>query len=228
MLKHIICHIHTLNHPSVLKLVRVLVKYNSVFTGEKIATVTKITKEIEIYNRVCSILKKLGYTVFTVENDELRETKHFFSTSLPHLLSKTKEGILYYCHSKGITYHPDSEDGKATSVWTDTLLKYTLENYETIPFTNKKYKTFGSCRVAKKGFLPDDIGENYSYVGTFFWIRLESLLNKQFFPKSKFYLEGLPGLVSTLSESYNAGPVFLHGESPYKLEIWKKKGIYND
>lgn len=228
MLKHVICHIHTLDHPGVLKILQTLVKNNSLFTGIKIATITKVDKEIKIYELTKSILENLGYTVYTVENDELRETKHFFETSLPHLLNETKEGILYYCHSKGITYHPDSEDGAATSLWTDVLIHNTLTLANKLPFDNKKYKTFGSCRVAKKNFLPDNIGEAYSFVGTFFWVKLEALVDKKFNPTSKFYLEALPGLVSSVSESFNQGPTFLQGESPYKLDTWKKKGINND
>lgn len=228
MLKHIICHIHCLNHPAVLKIVKAIVEYDFIFTGQKIATITKVNKEAEVFNRVYSILNKLNYTIFVVENDELRETKHFFATSLPHLLEKSKTGVVYYCHSKGVTYHPDSEDGKATSTWTDALLKYTLFEHSKLPFDNTKYKTFGSCRVAKKGFLPDKINENYSYIGTFFWIKLEALIGKKFNPTSKFYLEALPGLISTISESYNNGVSFLPNEPPYKLETWKQKGFLND
>lgn len=228
MLKHIICHIHTLDHPAVLKILETLVKHNNLFTGEKIATITKVNTEAQIHDLTKKILETLGFKVITVENDELRETAHFFNTSLPYLLSKSKEGVVYYCHSKGVTYHPESEDGIATSTWTDVLIHNTLTLVDSIPFANKKYKTFGSCRVSKKGFLPDNIGEAYSYVGTFYWIKLEALIGKTFKPTSKFYLEALPGLVSTVSESFNQGPTFLSGESPYKLEAWKKKGVYND
>ena len=79
----------------------------------------------------------------------------------------------------------------------------------------------------RKGFLPDEINENFCYVGTFFWIRLDKLVDKIFDPNSKFYLEGLPGLVCELSESYNHGPELTPLEGPYELETWNKKGIYN-
>lgn len=228
MKKHIICHIHCLDHPSVFKIVDHLVKYNHVFTGERIVTITKVSTELYIYNSVSSILKKLGYTILLVINDpSLRETSKFFDLALPTLLEKTKEGLLYYCHSKGVIYHPRSLDGQATSLWTDVLLHYTLANSNDFPFEDTKYSTFGTCRVSKKAFLPDEIGENFCYAGTFFWIRLDKLVDKVFDIHSKFYLEGLPGLVCELSESYNNGPELLPSEGPYELETWNKRGIYN-
>lgn len=227
MKKHIISHIHCLDHPSVFKIVDNLVKYNHVFTGEKIATVTSVGTELYIYEAVSSILKKLGYTVIKVSNDQsLRETSRFFDIALPMLLEKTSDGVVYYCHSKGVIYHPDSKDGKVTSLWTDVLFHNTLHAQDKMPFENAQYNTFGSCRVSKKGFLPDEIGENFCYVGTFFWIRVSKLINKTFNPHSKFYLEGLPGLVCELSESYNQGPELTPSDGPYEIETWNKRGIY--
>jgi hypothetical protein len=227
MKKHIICHIHCLDHPSVFKIIDNLVKYNATFTGEKIATVTRIGTEPYIFDSVSSILKKLGYTIIVTNNDSLlRETSRFFDIALPSLLEKTSDGILYYCHSKGVIYHPESKDGLVTSLWTDVLLHYTLHNSNDYPFEDTTYSTFGTCRVPKKGFLPDEIGENFCYVGTFFWVRLNKLIGKTFSPHSKFYLEGLPGLVCELSESYNNGPELTPLEGPYEIETWNKKGIY--
>lgn len=200
-------------------MVRALVDNNSVFTGEKIVTITKA--EEEVYKEVKSILEKLGYTIFTVENNSLRETKHFFKTSLPALLEKTDSGVVYYCHSKGISYHPESEDGKASSLWTDVLLENTLYN---VPSFAPKHSTWGSCRVIKKNFLPDNHNELFSYVGTFFWIRVEKLVDHNIEPHSKFTLEALPGLTCRIGESYNSGPSLKAGESPYYLDTWRKKG----
>lgn len=225
MLKHCICHIHCLDHPGVLKIIKALIKYNSIFTGKKIATVTSVTTEPDIYNRVSSILNKLGYEVIVVDNNSLRETGHFFETSLPKLLSEHQTGILYYCHSKGITYHPESQNGKASSIWTDVLIHYTLSQHSKLPLANKKYNVFSSCIVEQKDYLPENIGEKFSYAGTYFWIRLEKLTDKTFKPHSKFYLEGLPGLVCDISESYNAGPKVGENESPYDLNFWASKGI---
>jgi hypothetical protein len=227
MLKHHICHIQCLDHPSVYKVLHYANKYRKLFTGQKIATLVKVNSEIDIYNRVYSILTKLDYTIITVDNSTLREVEPFFAQSLPLLLSKTQEGVLFYNHSKGTSYHPDSEDGIATSLWTDVLYHYVLDNVDKFPFENVKYKTFGSCIIKAKNFLqPHDLEENYSYLGTFFWIRVEALLNKKFdFEKSLFYLEALPGLVSTTVQAYNIGPIFTKFESPYKLESWQKKGI---
>ncbi len=228
MKKHIICHIHCLDHPSVFKIVDHLVRYNHIFTGEKIVTITKVVTELYIYNSVSSILKKLGYTILVVANDpSLRETSKFFDLALPTLLEKTKEGLVYYCHSKGVIYHPRSADGIATSLWTDVLFYYTLTKSDDFPFEDSNYSTFGTCRVSEKGFLREGIGENFCYVGTFFWLRLDKLVDKTFDPQTKFYLEGLPGLVCELSESYNHGPELLPSEGPYELETWNKKGIYN-
>lgn len=227
MKKHIICHIHCLDHPSVFKIVDKLVEHNAVFTGEKIATVTKVSTELYIFNSVSSILKKLGYEVIVVENDlEYREASRFFDAALPSLLKKTSDGLLFYCHSKGVIYHPHSQDGMVTNLWTDILFHYTLEESNKIPFEDIKYSTFGTCRVSKKGFLPDFIGEDFCYVGTFFWIRLEKLVNKTFEPHTKFYLEGLPGLVCRLDESYNQGPDLTPLDGPYNIETWNKRGIY--
>jgi hypothetical protein len=227
MLKHHICHVHCLDHPSVLKLVSYAIKYRDFFDGIKIATIVRVAPESDIYDHVYSILTKLGYEVITVQNTSMREVGHFFNISLPKLLSSTQKGVLYYNHSKGTSYHPDSEDGLATGLWTDVLYHYTLDNATKLPFENTKYKTFGSCIIKKKNFLkPFKLEEEYSYLGTFFWIKVESLLNKQFTPSlSIFYLEALPGLVSTTTQAYNLGPVFYELESPYKLESWKKKGI---
>jgi len=227
MKKHIICHIHCLDHPSVFKIVDKLVKYNIVFTGEKIATITKVSTEIYVFNSVSSILKKLGYEVIVVGNDqEFREASRFFDTALPALISKTSDGVLFYCHSKGVIYHPQSKDGKVTSLWTDVLYHYTLENQHLFPFEDDSYSTFGTCRVSKQGFLPDEINEKFCYVGTFFWIKLSKLVNKKFNPHTKFYLEGLPGLVCDLEESYNQGPELTPLEGPYEIETWNKRGIY--
>jgi len=225
MLKHCICHIHCLDHPGVLKVIKALVKYNAIFTGKKIATVTRVVTELDIYERVSSILNKLGYEVITVDNNPLRETGHFFEQSLPKLLKEHQSGMLYYCHSKGITYHPESDNGKASSIWTDVLLHYTLTQHAKLPFTNKKYSVYGSCLIDRKDYLPENIGERFSYAGTFFWLRLEKLTEKTFKPHSKFYLEGLPGLICDLSESFNAGPKIEEGESPYDLSFWNSKGI---
>lgn len=227
MLKHHICHIQCLDHPSVFKVVSYATKHRNLFNGIKIATLVKVNPELDIYNRVYSILSKLGYEVITVENTPLREVGHFFNISLPLLLEKTSEGILYYSHSKGTSYHPDSEDGKATSLWTNVLYHYTLDQAIKFPFEDKKYITFGSCIIKTKNFLvPYTLNEEYSYLGTFFWIKVEALLNKIFTPeKSLFYLEALPGLLSKKTQAYNLGPVFYPTESPYKLESWKKKGI---
>jgi len=227
MLKHCICHIHCLDHPSVFKAVAYASKYRDLFTGVKIATLIKVTPEVDIYNRVYSILTKLGYEVITVHNNSLREVGHFFYTSLPLLLSKTSEGVVFYNHSKGISYHPDSEDGIATSLWTDVLYHYNLDSAAKIPFQNPKYKTFGSCIIKTKNFLkPFNLGEEYSYLGTFFWVKVEALINKNFTPEeSVFYLEALPGLVSKVNEAHNMGPVFFPSESPYKIESWRRKGI---
>lgn len=227
MLKHIICHIHCLDHPSVFKIVDNLATHNSIFNGYKIVTITRVNTELYVFQLVSSILKKLGFEVIEVSNDqEFRECSRFFDIALPHLLSKTQEGILYYCHSKGVIYHPDSLDGKVTSLWTDVMLHYTLKNAQELPFEDDRYITYGSCRVDKKGFLPDKIEENFSYIGTFFWIKVKALVNKKFTPHSKFYLEGLPGLVTDITHSYNAGPTFLENEGPYNIESWNKKGIY--
>jgi hypothetical protein len=227
MLKHIICHIHCLDHPSVFKIVDNLVRHDSLFDGYKIATITKVSTEVYVFELVSSILKKLGYEIFVVDNDlSLRETSKFFDLALPRLLSSVQKGLLYYCHSKGVIYHPNSQDGKVTSLWTDVLLHYTLANSSNFPFEDLKYSTFGTCRVSKKAFLPDNINENFCYVGTFFWVRVEKLAGKVFNPHSKFYLEGLPGLVCELEESYNTGPELSAAEGPYNLETWEKKGIY--
>ena len=227
MKKHIICHIHCLDHPSVLKIVDKLVTYNSVFDGEKIATITKVSTELYVFNLVYSILHKLGFDVIEVTNDQTyRETSRFFDIALPRLLSKSQEGIVYYCHSKGVIYHPQSEDGKVTSLWTDILWHYTLERQQDLPFEDPRYSTFGSCIVRSADFLPDKIGERFCFVGTFFWIRLSRLLNKTFTPHSKFYLEGLPGLVCDATEAYNLGPELLTSEGPYNITTWNSKGIY--
>ncbi len=226
MIKHNICHIHSLNHPSVYKIIYNLHKHNHLFDGEKLAKVTKVSPELQVYTLVVSILEKLGYDVITVENNDKREVSHFFDISLPKLLSKTTEGILFYNHSKGVIYHPDSEDGKVTNLWTDVLYHYCLDQVDKLPFDNDKYKSFGTCKVSKKGFLPDKINENFTYVGTFFWIRLATLVGVEFKPHSKFYLEGLPGLVATSAEGFNIGPALLSSEGPYNLETWNKKGIH--
>jgi hypothetical protein len=227
MLKHVICHIHCLDHPSVFKIVDKLVSNDSLFDGYKIATITRVSTELYIFELVSSILKKLGYDVIEVANDqEFRESSKFFDIALPSLLSKTQEGILYYCHSKGVIYHPESADGLTTALWTDVMLHYTLERAQEFPFEDASYLTYGSCRVSKKGFLPDRINENFSYIGTFFWIKVEALVGKKFTPHSKFYLEGLPGLITDVSRSYNSGPEFLPNEGPYNIESWNKKGIY--
>ena len=89
-----------------------------------------------------------------------------------------------------------------------------------------KYSTFVTCRVSTQGFLPDEINEKFCYVGTFFWIRLSKLVDKNFNPHTKFYLEGLPGLVCDLEESYNQGPELTPLEGPYEIETWNKRGIY--
>ena len=227
MKKHIICHIHCLDHPSVFKIVDNLAKYISVFDGYKIATITKVETEVYIYNSVCSILKKLDFEVIDVDNDQdFRETSRFFDIALPRLLELTQEGILFYCHSKGVIYHPDSKDGKVTSLWTDVLWHYNLDQYAKFPFEDEKYSTFGSCIVRKKNFLPDDIDENFCFVGTFYWIKISKLLGIKFTPHSKFYLEGLPGIVCKESEAVNIGPELLATESPYEIKTWNKKGIY--
>lgn len=227
MNKHIICHIHCLDHPSVLKILNNLVKHDSVFTGEKIATVTRVSTEIYVYDSVVSILKNLGYEVIVVDNDlELRETSRFFDIALPALLKKTKEGVLFYCHSKGVIYHPQSKDGMVTSLWTDVLWEYTLAKQDQFPFEDDSLYAFGTCRVDTKGFLPDLIGENFCFVGTFFWIKLSKLVGKKFKPTSKFYLEALPGLICELSESYAQGPDLTPLDSPYEIETWNKRGIY--
>jgi hypothetical protein len=210
----------------VLKLINALVDRSKIFTGHKIATISKSSKEPEVFLLVQSILLKLGFEVIEVPNDDLREVSHFFNTSLPLLLSRSDSGLLYYCHSKGITYHPDSENGKATSLWTDTLLKYTLYDYIKLPLGLRKYSCFGSCLIPFPNFLPDNLQEEFSYAGTFFWINIEKLKNKEFKPNSKFYLEALPGIVCTISEAFNAGPIFSTTESPYKLNVWADKGIH--
>jgi hypothetical protein len=229
MLFHHICHIHCLDHPSVLKVLSYAKKYNDIFNGEKIATITEVRTELEIFKLSYSILKKLGYTVIVVKNDKLREVSHFFEHSLPTLLTKAEKGLVFYNHSKGVSYHPDSEDGIATSLWTDVLYHFNLDRHMDMPFTDNNYITFGSCIINKENFLhPFDIGEQFSYLGTFFWFRLESVLGKQFnYKNSIFFLEALPGLLCDQSNAFNAGPEFYYAESPYKLEIWNKKGIDN-
>jgi hypothetical protein len=227
MKKHIICHIHCLDHPSVLKIVKNLVKYNHIFDGEKIATITHVAKEFYVFSLVSNILTSLGFDIIEVENDQkYRETSRFFDIALPKLLAKTQEGTVFYCHSKGVIYHPESEDGKVTNLWTDVLWHYTLERFDSIPIDSEQFSTFGSCMVRSPNFLPDKIGENYCYVGTFFWIKLNKLVGKQFTPHSKFYLEGLPGLVSDSTEAFNLGPELTTTESPYNISTWNKKGIY--
>jgi hypothetical protein len=227
MLKHHICHIHCLDHPSVLKVVKYAKKYCKLFTGVKIATVTKVGTEIEVYNLVVDILTKLGYIVLQVQNTKLREVGHFFEYSLPTLLSKTDNGLVFYNHSKGVSYHPDSEDGIATGLWTDVLYHYNLDKHIDMPFENNEYVTFGSCIINKENFLyPFNIGEQFSYLGTFFWFRLEAIKNRSFnYASSLFYLEALPGLLCEPTKAYNAGPEFYYSESPYKLDVWQKKGI---
>jgi hypothetical protein len=225
MNKHVICHIHTLDHPGVFKILNALSSNDSLFDGLKIATLTNA--DSRVFDLSSSILNKLGYTIFEVGNDELRETNHFFNTALPYLLEHTKQGVLCYCHSKGVTYHPDSDSGKATSIWTDVLIDNVLNNAIKLPFDNAKYKTFGSCRIIKNDFLPDKLGEKFSYIGTYYWIKVSALLGKEFKPTSKFYLEALPGLVATQAESFNIGPSFTSKENPYKIETWTKKGLAN-
>ena len=138
MQKHIITHVHCLDHPAVYRLMKNLVDYDLIFDGHKIATITKSPKEPEIHSLVYQILTKLGYLIIEVTNDtQSRESSHFFNHSLPLLLSKTREGLLYYCHSKGIIYHPESEEGQATSVWTEVLTHYTLHKNAIIFYFHK-------------------------------------------------------------------------------------------
>jgi hypothetical protein len=230
MLFHHICHIHCLDHPSVLKVLLYAKKYNKLFNGEKIATITEVRTELEIFNLSYSILKKLGYSIIVVKNNKLREVSHFFEHSLPALLEKTNKGLVFYNHSKGVSYHPESEDGIATSLWTDVLYHFNLDRHEDLPFLNDKYITFGSCIINKENFLyPFDIGEQFSYLGTFFWFRLESLVGKNFnYNNSIFYLEAFPGLLCNQTKAFNIGPEFYYSESPYKLDVWNKKGIDSD
>lgn len=228
MKKHNIVHIHCLDHPAVFDCISKLYKHRALFDGVKIATVTRSNKEPEIYELVVSILTNLGYKVIKVGNNYLRESGHFFETSVPELLKLSKTGVVYYCHSKGVTYHPDSERGKASKLWTKVLFEHTLDKHAKIPFSSTKYKTFGSCIVKTKDFLPDEVGEQFSFVGTFFWLNVSKLTNYKARLKSKFELEGLPGLCCTLSEAYNSGPTFIPGENPYTLEQWKKKGYEYD
>lgn len=227
MLLHHICHIHCLDHPSVLKVLQYAKEYNNIFTGEKIATITEIRTELEVFKLAYSILTKLGYAIIIVKNNKLREVAHFFEHSFPALLDRANSGLVFYNHSKGVSYHPDSEDGIATSLWTDVLYHFNLDKHKQLPFTNSRYITFGSCIINKPNFLhPFDIGEQFSYLGTFFWFRLESAINKQFnYEHSLFFLEAFPGLLCDSSKAYNAGPEFYYAESPYKLEVWTKKGI---
>jgi len=227
MLKHHICHIHCLDHPTVFKVLFYANKYSKLFTGVKIATITKVSTEIEVFNLVRSILEKLDYIVIEVTNNTMREVGHFFEHSLPTLLKKTTDGFVFYNHSKGVSYHPESEDGIATSLWTDVLYYYSLDMYADMPFDDNNYTTFGSCIINKENFLyPFNLGEHFSYLGTFFWFNLSAAANKEFDYKSSiFYLEALPGLLCDSSRGFNLGPEFYYGESPYKLENWKSKGV---
>lgn len=221
MRKHSICHIHTLDHPNVLLLLEYLVKYKDIFTGQKIATITKIPGEEDVYIQAKRILELLNYKVFLVSNNEFRESSHFVETSLPELLKTAQdEDVVHYCHSKGVTYHPETETGKAATRWAVELLEGTLNNE--FPFEDKKYKTFGVLRLGKPGYLANKLGENYSYVGTMFWLRVDRL-RKPFKVTSKFWLEALPGLISTIDESFSLPPVITSMENPYELATWLKK-----
>jgi len=191
-------------------------RYRHLF-GLKIATVTNSDKDI--CDLVTQVLVNWGFKVFTVENSPLRETAAFFEHSLPYLLEKAdSEDLLYYCHSKGVTYLPESETGKAVNIWTDLLIKKTLE--EPIPFEDKRYSAFGTLKIGGS-FLPDKLGEQFSYIGTYFWIRISKLISRTFdYSVSKFYLESLPGQVMSFEEGYSIPPTITKKDNPYLLSTW--------
>lgn len=221
MKKHLICHIHCLDHPNVLKLVQTLKQYKSLF-DIKVATITEANKEVAVL--VKDILSGWGFKVFTVPNSALRETAPFFEVSLPYLLEHSNsQDLLYYCHSKGVTYYPLSETGKAVNMWTDLLIDKTLKEIDSIPFDDLRYSAFGTLKIGKD-FLPDELGENFSYVGTYFWIRINKLIGREFeYTKSKFYLEGLPGLIMGDEEGYSIPPTINRKDNPYHITTWSNK-----
>ena len=53
-----------------------------------------------------------------------------------------------------------------------------------------------------------------------------SLLNN--LPKltSRFSIEALPGLVTTVDKAYNIGPEFKKNENPYSLTTWELKNEF--
>jgi hypothetical protein len=139
-----------------------------------------------------------------VDNNDSRETVHFFDKMLPRLQSDG--GYTFFCHSKGVS----REACPHVSLWTDWLYQFSLANPKVVHsilegncfagtlLTQSYDRTVDSDHTIE---IARTIGGNtvpWEYSGTFFWMNDDRLMERNFNTKyrGRWSVEAWPGQVA--------------------------------
>lgn len=232
MRRHCIVHVHAVDHPAVDLLFENLTRDKDFFDGERIASLTNGPKDAEYEGR----LNELGFTVLRFENNAGREMDGFFHMSLPLLCERTQAGLVFFTHSKGTSHGPDSPQFPQIITWNRVMWRHNVSEFDKWIRPNlDRFHCFGTLRK-KQEKVASVHPQEYHYSGTFYWLRLEELMRRQWAGRvawseahisklapawqmhyRRYFSEAFPSLCFPLAESFSV--VDVEGDT-YRPVFW--------
>lgn len=234
MIRHLLLHVHAVDHPSVYQLLANVKNDLHRFDGELLASITDGPATISIAMK----LQSMGFSVFNMANNVGREKDGFFGLTLPALFNRTREGIVLFAHSKGTSHDPGSSVYPFVKRWADVMWLHNVREYDRWIAPNiDKYKVFGTLRRFDE--QPISVAKQYyHYSGAFYWMRLDGLAHNDWkkrvdlcnveivkYPQhvrdqlNRYFTETFPSAMFPLEES--ASVMDVTGD-PYSPAFWSR------
>jgi len=160
---------------------------------------------------------------FTENTTELHEVEPFINKLLPKVASIEENEYTFYGNVKGVSRYRHEYES-VSILWTYTLHKENLENFNKIKNILDQYPTCGCFKINKPytalGFVP------WHFSGTHFWINNKKLFSKPNWKSihvNRYGVEGYPATHFSTEEGYCIKYPLENGmENIYDLVNWEK------
>jgi len=239
MRRHCIAHVHSVPHPACDLFFENIERDRDIFDGEKIASLTDGPCADSYEAR----LQESGFTVLRMQNNAGREKDGFFGLALPLLCGRAHDGLVFVTHSKGTSHNPSSPAFPWIVHWIRAMWQHNVSEYATRiePHIND-YVALGTLRKTREK-VASVHHQEYHFSGTFFWMRLDALIERKWQDRvrradekiaalpptmqdhyRRYFAEAFPSLITNLAESYSV--VDVEGNT-YQEPFWKKLSARN-
>ena len=171
-----------------------LIQRKEVFTGKVVLGVATGPNTLDV-QAVVDHAAPLYPDVFEVSNNpRIREGATFLKL-LERVQSK-REGITFYCHSKGAR-HGDSfgQEGSTLQAWTEAMYSACLDDVPSIVEQLKDFSMTGPFR--RFGNFKTPGNHRWHYSGAFYWFRNSDVFERNWQKMDLFFfaVESWPGLM---------------------------------